>query len=200
MLHAMFRWIVLAIAAAAVSISAFHRWRAYRAGRRIARRMEGPAFVALRLLVALPLYGSLAVYAMNPSWLAWASWPIPDGLRLAAAGVGVACLPAIVWTLRSLGTNVSETVLTREGQALVEHGPYASVRHPLYTFGLTLLFALAIVAASAWLLALSTAALVAIRWVVIPREERELRARFGAAYVTYAARTGRFWPRTDVRI
>ncbi len=196
----MFRWIVLAIAAAAVSISAFYRWRAYRGGRRIARRMEGPAFVAFRLLIALPLYGSLVAYVAHPAWLAWASFPLPDALRWAAAAIAAAALPAIAWTLRALGGNVSETVLTREGQTLVAHGPYAWVRHPLYATGLTLFFALAVTAANAWLLALSAAALGAIRWIVIPREERELEARFGAAYSAYAARTGRLWPRMDVRI
>jgi len=196
----MFRWIVLAIAAAAVSISALYRWRAHRAGRRIARRMEGPAFVAFRLLIALPLYGSLVAYAANPRWLAWAALPLPDAMRWVAASIAMASLPAIAWTLRALGANVSETVLTREGQTLVAHGPYVLVRHPLYTTGLTLFFALSVTAANAWLLALSAAATAAIRWIVIPREERELEARFGAAYSAYAARTGRLWPRMEIRI
>jgi len=190
-----FRWIVLVLAATALALSAFYRWRAYRAGGRIARRLEGPWFVAFRLLIALPLFGSLVAYVMEPRWLAWSSFVIPDAARWAAAGFGVATLPAIAWVLGSLGRNVSETVLTKEGHQLVTHGPYRWVRHPLYVVGLTLLLSLGVVAASWLVLALTIAAWAAIRVLVIPREERELAARFGAEYEGYRRQTGGLFPR-----
>ena len=190
----MFRWIVLVLAVTAFGLSASYRWRAYRAGARIARRLEGPLFMAVRLLIALPLFGSLAVYVIRPEWLAWSSLAIPDAVRWAAAGAGAATLPAIAWVLGSLGRNVSETVLTKEGQVLVTHGPYRWVRHPLYTAGIVLLVSLGVVAASAFVLVFTLLAFAAVQALVIPREESELIVRFGVAYERYRSRTGALLP------
>ena len=191
----MFRWIVLGIFAAALAISGFLRARAHRRGGRIARRLEGPWFAALRFGFALPLYGSLIAYIVNPRWMAWASFPVADGVRWAAALLALGTLPAIVWVLRALGRNVSETVLVKEGQSLVTVGPYRIVRHPLYTVGLTLLAALGLVAANWFTLLFTLVAAAAIRAIVVPREEAALAARFGAAYDAYRRRTGCLLPR-----
>ncbi len=76
---------------------------------------------------------------------------------------------------------------------LVQQGLYARVRHPRYTgmmaavVGACLIAAtllLWIVAAAWWLLAI----------LAVLLEERELRARFGQAYVDYARRVPRFLP------
>jgi protein-S-isoprenylcysteine O-methyltransferase Ste14 len=190
----MYRWIVLGLMVSALGLSATYRWRAYRAGGRIARRLEGPLFIAFRLLIALPLFGSLIVYGIDPERRAWSSFAVPAAVRWIAACVGAATLPAIAWVLGSLGRNVSETVLTKEGHVLVTHGPYRWVRHPLYTTGLILLVSLGVVAANAFVLLFTVAAFVAIRWLVIPREEGELAARFGAAYERYRSQTGTFVP------
>ncbi|HET9951907.1 MAG TPA: isoprenylcysteine carboxylmethyltransferase family protein, partial [Candidatus Eisenbacteria bacterium] len=97
--------------------------------------------------------------------------------------------------LRTLGRNVSETVLVKEGQTLVTTGPYRIVRHPLYTAGLALLMSLGIVAANGFILFASLLAALAIRMGVIPREEAALAERFGAPYESYRARTGCLLPR-----
>jgi protein-S-isoprenylcysteine O-methyltransferase Ste14 len=194
----MYRWIVLGLMVSALGLSATYRWRAYRAGGRIARRLEGPLFIAFRLLIALPLFGSLIVYGIDPERMAWSSFAVPAAVRWIAACVGAATLPAIAWVLGSLGRNVSETVLTKEGHVLVTHGPYRWVRHPLYTTGLILLVSLGVVAANAFVLLLTFAAFGGIRWVVIPREEGELLARFGERYESYRRTTGRFLPRRTI--
>jgi protein-S-isoprenylcysteine O-methyltransferase Ste14 len=188
---------VLGLSCAAISLSAYFRSRAYRQGGKIARRLEGPALIAFRIAFALPLYASLVVYSIEPRWMAWASIPVPEGVRWAAAGVAVAMLPAIVWVLRTLGRNVSETVLVKEGQTLVTEGPYRWVRHPLYTVGLTLLTALGLVAANWFMLLFTLLASVAIRVAVIPREEEALAGRFGAPYEAYRTRTGCLLPRLN---
>ena len=86
-------------------------------------------------------------------------------------------------------------MLTKERHQLVTGGPYAWVRHPLYTNGLALFLGLALMQAS-WFGFLATlVALVGISVVVIPREEQALEARFGAQFRAYRARTGRLVPR-----
>ncbi|HEU4333792.1 MAG TPA: isoprenylcysteine carboxylmethyltransferase family protein [Candidatus Eisenbacteria bacterium] len=196
----MFRWLALAIVVVAFGVSGYHRRKAYRSGGKIPRRREGPLLVALRIVFALPLYAILLAYLIEPRWVAWASFALPDGVRWGAVAVAFGLIPVVVWILRSLGTNVSETVLTKVGQRLVTHGPYRWVRHPLYTAGLALLACLSLIAANWLLLGMTAVAGVAIAGAVVPLEERALLAAFGAEYEAYRARTGRFLPRLDVAL
>jgi protein-S-isoprenylcysteine O-methyltransferase Ste14 len=193
----MFRWLALAIVVVAFGVSGYHRRKAYRNGGKIPRRREGPLLVALRILFAVPLYAVLLAYLTEPRWVAWASFALPDSVRWAAVAAAFGMIPVVVWIFRSLGTNVSETVLTKEGQKLVTRGPYRWVRHPLYTAGLTLLACLSLIAANWLLLGLTAVAGVAIAGAVVPLEERALLAAFGAEFETYRARTGRFLPRMN---
>jgi protein-S-isoprenylcysteine O-methyltransferase Ste14 len=97
--------------------------------------------------------------------------------------------------LRALGQNVSETVLTKEHHQLVTGGPYRWVRHPLYTSGLALFFALGLMAGSWFVLLATLIAFGLLRVLVIPREEQALLAKFGEGYWNYMQRTGRLVPR-----
>lgn len=91
------------------------------------------------------------------------------------------------------GTAVEERLGRQE--PLVVSGIYGFVRHPLYA-GVG-----AIALGMAFLVARTAAFLGAallISWfvlVVVPFEERELRALFGEAYAAYARRTPRYLPR-----
>ena len=49
-----------------------------------------------------------------------------------AVGVGVVAACLLIWTFRSLGTNLTDTVVTRKDHTLVTSGPYRFVRHPFY--------------------------------------------------------------------
>jgi protein-S-isoprenylcysteine O-methyltransferase Ste14 len=191
----MFRWFALVVLVGAVAVSGFHRRRARLQGETIPRRREGVLLMAGRALVALPLFGGALAYVLNPSWMAWASFDAPLWMRWLGVGLGLAAVPVVHWVLGSLGPNVSETVLTKERQELVRHGPYRWVRHPLYTTGVALFVALGLMAANGFILFFALVALVAIRLVVVPREERALGARFGPAYEQYRHHTGAMLPR-----
>ena len=189
-----FRWIALAVFVGALSVSAFHRRRA-RERETIPRRREGGALMAARALVAFPLLISPLAYVAHPPAMAWASFDAPDWLRWTGVTLGVVVIASVHWVLGNLGRNVSETVLTKESHELVTTGPYRWIRHPLYTTGIALFLALGLIAANWFILLCAAAALVGILVIVIPREERELRARFGTAYDELVGRTGAMWPR-----
>ena len=176
-----FRWLALAVFVGALFVSAYHRRRA-RERETIPRRREGGAMMAARALVAFPLFISPLAYVAHPPAMAWASFDAPGWLRWAGVGLGVVVIASVHWVLSNLGRNVSETVLTKESHELVTSGPYRWIRHPLYTTGIALFVALGLIAANWFILLCAAAALVGIRLAVIPREERALRARFGAAY------------------
>ena len=154
-------------------------------------RLRAPAYA----LVALPLFGSIFVYLLNPRWMAWAELPLPIWVRWAGVVGGLFAAPAALWVFRSIGRNVSETVLTKRDHDLVTSGPYRWIRHPLYTTGGVLLLAIGFMAANWFVLLFALVAVVALRVAVIPLEERELVNKFGDEYRRYMARTGRLLPR-----
>jgi protein-S-isoprenylcysteine O-methyltransferase Ste14 len=190
-----FRWLILAVLLAALTVSAYHRARARRTSEIISRRREGPLFQSFRLLMALALFGAVVLYVVRPEWMSWASVEMPLWVRW--LGVLLGCLTVVLvhWVLRTLGPNVSETVLTKERHELVTKGPYRWVRHPLYTTGMVLFVALGLMAGSWFLLVATCLAFVLLRWLVVPREEEALVAKFGDRYREYMQRTGRLFPR-----
>ena len=152
-----------------------------------------------RAVVALPLFGAILAYLLNPRWMVWAELSLPNWTRWLGVGLGLLTVPAARWVFVSLGRNVSETVLTKSQHELVTTGPYRWIRHPLYTTGITLVLAIGLMAASWFILLFALITLAAIQLVVIPLEERELLVKFGDEYGEYMRGTGRLWPRTSSR-
>lgn len=189
-----FRLIGFVLFTSALAISGYHRKRAERDGSTIARTDEGVAALVSRIVVAIPLLFAILLYVFWPSSIAWAEVSIPEWVRWSAAVVGVLAVAASAWTLRSLGSNISPTVLTKGGQRLITRGPYRWVRHPLYASGILLLISIGIMARSALILGWTLVAVGALLAVVIPREERHLVDRFGSAYDEYRRQTGALLP------
>ena len=189
-----FRAAATGLLAGATAISVYHRHRARRIGGAVSLEAEGvPIVVALRL-AGLALWLSLAAYLLNPRWMRWSAVRLPVGLRWLGAAVGAAALPLAFWVFRSIGTNITPTVATREEHSLVTSGPYRWVRHPLYSVGTLLFLSLALVLAN-WFVGLMGLVVLALLMLRLPREEAELVARFGDEYRAYMARTGRLLPR-----
>ncbi|MPZ17665.1 MAG: hypothetical protein GEV06_07120 [Luteitalea sp.] len=90
--------------------------------------------------------------------------------------------------------NVSETVLTKNDHQLVTTGPYRWVRHPLYTTGVVLFSSIGLMAGGWLILLWAVIALIAVRLVVIPREETHLVSAFGDEYPHYRRGTGSMLP------
>lgn len=192
-IEVIFRALTGLVLVSAISISVYFRRKAEREGGAM-RSPEGRGLVlALRLyglLALLPLFG----YLLNPAWVAWARWPLPEWARWLGAGLGAAVIPLVYWVFVSLGTNISPTQATRAGHQLVTWGPYRWVRHPLYTTGTLALVALALLSAVWWIPVMAAPALAAL-WRRTPHEEARLIEAFGDDYRAYMRRTGRFLPK-----
>ncbi|HXE81390.1 MAG TPA: isoprenylcysteine carboxylmethyltransferase family protein [Vicinamibacterales bacterium] len=191
----MFRWMALSIFAASLGISAYRRWQARKLGETIRRAEEPPALIAARALVTLPLFGGVLAYLANPRWMSWSSLPLPEWMQWSGVMLGLLVVPGVYWVLTTLGANVSETVLTKSTHQLVTTGPYQWVRHPLYAIGLLLFASIGFIAANWFILLCTVISAFAIRLAVIPREERELIAKFGEGYRSLQRRTGALLPR-----
>ena len=100
----------------------------------------------------------------------------------------------LIWTFRSLGHNLTDTVVTRRDATLVTHGPYRFVRHPFYLAFATAVIANSLITANGFLAITGTAAFLVI-FARTSIEERKLIERFGGDYVDYMRTTGRFLPR-----
>lgn len=194
----MFRWFALANLVACLGISIHYR-RLARRRETIPRSRERPLLIVGRLVVAVPLWGAILAYVIEPESMRWASLPSPTWTRWVGVGLGLLTVPATYWVFRSLGPNVSETVLSKERHELVTHGAYRWIRHPLYATGVALILALGLMAANWFILALGLVALASIRLAVIPLEERQLLEKFGDRYRQYVQRTGGMLPRMEKR-
>jgi protein-S-isoprenylcysteine O-methyltransferase Ste14 len=140
---------------------------------------RGGGWVGLQFAL---LAAILALGLAAPGW--------PEGARWWLKGAGVLLVFAgalvIVKGSRTLGSGLTPFPRPAEGATLVESGPYAVVRHPIYTGGI--LFAAGIsLALSPWAL-VATAAL-ALVWALKARvEERFLADRY-PGYDDYCRRT-----------
>jgi protein-S-isoprenylcysteine O-methyltransferase Ste14 len=139
------------------------------------------------VLVALQ-FGLMGAQA----WVALAS-VLSCAMAPAAWLAGAMCLLLAAWAMSANRPgNFNIRPIPKAGGALVTHGPYRWVRHPMYTAVLLGAFALARTADSgaAWLV---WAALALVLWVKSTLEERWLQEQH-PGYVAYMRRTHRFIP------
>lgn len=189
-----FRWTLVALFLAGMSIGGYHRVRAHRAGGSVSHREEGAAmFLAIRLS-ALVGAAAFPIWFFRPEWMAWSSLPLPDAVRWLAVPLGLFTLWFLYWTMHTLGTNITDTVVTREKHTLVTGGPYRWVRHPFYLAMLLGSATVALLAAN-WFFAVVGAWVFALLALRSRKEEALLLARFGDEYQRYRHRTGRFVPK-----
>jgi protein-S-isoprenylcysteine O-methyltransferase Ste14 len=174
----------------------YHRVKSQSTGERLDRRQEGLFILAtLRPLGAVFWLGLLA-WMINPGWMAWSSVPLPAWSRWVGIGALLTGAALLVWTFRSLGANLTDTVVTRKKHTLVMHGPYRWIRHPLYSAAGLFIPAMSLIAANWFFFALGMVLLCVL--VMRTRiEEANLVLRFGDSYQKYMDRTGRFLPRLN---
>jgi protein-S-isoprenylcysteine O-methyltransferase Ste14 len=141
--------------------------------------------------------GAIA-WMIDPGWLAWASVSLPSWMRWTGVGLIALACGLLIWTFRCLGTNLTDTVVTRRTHTLVLHGPYRWIRHPFYGSAALFTVAISLIAAN-WFLLLTGAVVFCLLIIRTRIEEENLVARFGDGYRRYMAQTGRFLPRIGVK-
>jgi protein-S-isoprenylcysteine O-methyltransferase Ste14 len=99
-----------------------------------------------------------------------------------------------VWASRTMGRNWSIVARTRGDHALVTAGPFAWIRHPIYTAMFLLMIALAIGLGHVARLFIAVPLYALGSAIRVRIEERLLRTAFGSAYEEYANRVKRFIP------
>jgi len=158
-----------------------------KAGEKSADRMITLAVVVLayNLLFANWLrIGPLRLrFVPQNAWIGWA------GIALTWQGVALA-----MWARHSIGPFWSARVALKEGHQLIRSGPYAVVRHPIYT-GLFQAAAGTALVVGEWRGVLAVALLLAAHSRKALREESLLTSEFGEEYRNYRRSTGFLFPR-----
>jgi protein-S-isoprenylcysteine O-methyltransferase Ste14 len=166
-------------------------------GEKLDRWQEGRFILFTLRPIGLATMLGLIFYLINPGWMRWSSMGLPAWLRWTGVGLAVAAGGLLIWTLRNLGRNLTDTVVTRQAHTLVSTGPYHWVRHPFYDAVALLVVANALAAANWFLLAGGTL-VVTLLMVRTRTEEAQLLRRFGEPYRAYVERTGRFLPKVGI--
>jgi protein-S-isoprenylcysteine O-methyltransferase Ste14 len=152
-------------------------------------------FIALRGVFGIPLAAATAVYAFRLPWASWSFVRLPDWLRWAGMGLGVAAVVLIAVVHRALDGSFSPTIHLRRRHVLVTTGPYRWVRHPMYTAYLAL-FVGAFLLSANWAIGVAgVGVILTLMTVRLAGEERRLEERFGEAWIAYRGSTGAFLPR-----
>jgi protein-S-isoprenylcysteine O-methyltransferase Ste14 len=192
---ALVRATLIALSLVFVAVGLYHRIRSSQSGESLDRSKEGWLLLITVRLAGLITLGATAAWFWNPSWFAWATVPVAGWVHwLGAAGYAFGVV-WLCWMFISLGTNLTDTVVTRRNAHFVGHGPYRYVRNPMYTGILILGFSLGL-ALGTWLVPLAAGALFLMMARRTRIEERYLIARFGDQHRDYMARVGRFFPRS----
>ena len=151
------------------------------------RTVERGGLVGFRLVAGLILLllitGGRMLHVSEHSHL----WHTGLGLGLVTDAIVIAGLAFTIWARIALGRNWSAEITFKEDHELIQSGPYALARHPIYT-GLT---AMALGTAINYGRAFGFvvfAALCAALWWKARAEERLMSSHFPEAYPRYKAR------------
>ena len=135
-----------------------------------------------------PLDNSHPAALALSSAMAVGFWPFWLGAAITIAGFLFA-----VWAREHLGRNWSRSVTIKQGHELITTGPYAMVRHPIYTGILTGFLGMAI-AISQVRGFIVFVLIFLVFWIKLRMEEQWLRSQFGETYATYAHQTAALVP------
>jgi protein-S-isoprenylcysteine O-methyltransferase Ste14 len=131
-----------------------------------------------------PMFPFLDRYFLQPNLvIRWA------GVALTTLGAAIA-----IWARTKLGSNWSAEVGVKQGHELIQSGPYAYVRHPIYTGLLVAIIGTALVICQVRGL-LAIAVILLAHSLKARREEALMAGEFGERYKEYRKKTGFLFPK-----
>lgn len=157
------------------------------------QRLEPAASRVLRVFIFLIVIVLLSTTRIPLRWLYLGLWPVGLWPFWLGAAVTIAGLLFAVWAREHLGRNWSRSVTIKQGHELITTGPYAVVRHPIYTGILTGFLGMAI-AISQVRGFIAFVLIFLVFQIKLRMEEQWMRSQFGEAYATYAHETAALVP------
>lgn len=140
--------------------------------------------------------GAVALMVVQPIWMPWLGVRVSGWGGGVVQGLGVVCLigafALMVWVRRHLQHLFSEKVEIQPGHYLVNTGPYAFVRHPMYTAFFTVGFGLLLINPA--IIELLLLGFVIWHFTQLAKAEEALLSAQIPNYAAYMATTPRFFP------
>jgi protein-S-isoprenylcysteine O-methyltransferase Ste14 len=157
-------------------------------------REGGRGVFALRVIMFFALMAFLVMYILGAKWIDMFRFPLPDWLRWAGFVLGILSIAFMTWIQVTLDTQWSAQLQLTKNHELVTTGPYARIRHPLYSSVFCWGLSLALLTANWIFVAVTLSSIAGLLWR-IPKEEQMMIEAFGEEYKDYMQHTGRFFPK-----
>ncbi len=155
---------------------------------------EPHLFRVLRLSILATTFALLFWQRLAIGFLGWRFVPPLPALAYAGFVLSLAGLAVAVWARIHLGQNWSDKVVVQAGHQLIRTGPYAHMRHPIYS-GVLLGVAGTALAVGEWRGAIAFLLLLANYAVKARKEDRILADHFGEGFVRHARDAGFLLPK-----
>ncbi len=168
-------------------------WQIKSVNTKSTQRLEPPGSRILRVVIFLIAIALLSIPGIPLSWLYVHLWPGGFWPFWLGAAVFIAGLLFAVWAREHLGSNWSRSVTIKQDHELITTGPYAVVRHPIYTGILTGFLGTAI-ATSQVRGCIVFILILFVFWLKLRLEEQWMLSPFGETYATYAHNTAALVP------
>ena len=150
----------------------------------VSRVLRAAAFLTAIVLLSVPL---------PVAWLSLRLWPQGRVPFWAGFAITLAGLLFCVWARVHLGRNWSRSVTIKQDHELIVTGPYALVRHPIYT-GLLVAFLGTSLALGEMRAAVAFFLIAVALAHKLRLEEKWMREQFGAKYDAYAGHVSALVP------
>lgn len=156
---------------------------------------EGRAGIVRRVLTGLVAY-FLLFRADDPRLGPLSLRFLPDEIWIAWVGAAVTMFGVLfaIWARVHIGKYWSATVALKSEHQLIRSGPYARIRHPIYT-GIILAIAGTGLAVGRYAAIVAVAIYIAAFWFKARKEEALLAGEFGVAFEEHRRSTGFFLPK-----
>jgi protein-S-isoprenylcysteine O-methyltransferase Ste14 len=168
-------------------------WQIKAGNTKSTQRLEPAVSRILRVFIFGIAIALLSTTRFPQPWLYLQLWPVGLWPFWLGAAVTVAGLLFAVWGREHLGRNWSRSVTIKQGHELITTGPYAVVRHPIYTGVLAGFLGMAIAISQVRGIIVFVLIFLAL-WLKLRMEDRWMRSQFGETYAIYARQTAALVP------
>ena len=169
-------------------------WIAVARGGKATQTGESPFYRIMRLAILVITFTLLFWERTAIGFLAQRFMPQLPAVAYAGFLATLAGLTTALWARIHLGQYWSDKVVLKVDHQLIRTGPYAYMRHPIYS-GVLLGVAGTALVLGQWRGLLAFLLLLTNYWVKAEREERILSARFGQEFSDHQQRAGFLFPR-----